>query len=227
MRLDPEGAALYYDCARMYSTAWGRFLQTDPIGYAGGANLYAYAANSPLNLTDRSGNYGDCDACWDNYSRSVMAMSTNQKIGLGAVMVGAAALPFAALELGGGGALAIEGGVEATGGEAALSEGLGSNAWKVSLEPQNFTSSFEGAGAPSGNVSATLNGEPLNLSPNPFAGTTQQVGIVETPGLAGSPITDFDTSIPAAPTTVGKTITTIGSGREFMHQMSESAEPNK
>ncbi len=55
LRIDPESNGLYYARARMYNPAWGRFLQPDPIGYAGGANLYAYTGNDPLNRTDPSG----------------------------------------------------------------------------------------------------------------------------------------------------------------------------
>ena len=40
---------------RYYDTATGRFLTRDPIGYAGGANLYAYCANNPVNLSDPAG----------------------------------------------------------------------------------------------------------------------------------------------------------------------------
>jgi len=46
---------LYDYKARMYAPALGRFLQTDPIGYGSGPNIYAYVRGDPVNLSDPSG----------------------------------------------------------------------------------------------------------------------------------------------------------------------------
>jgi RHS repeat-associated protein len=46
---------LYHYKARAYSPTLGRFLQTDPIGYGDGMNIYAYVGGDPVNGRDSTG----------------------------------------------------------------------------------------------------------------------------------------------------------------------------
>ena len=51
-----EGNGLYFYRARYYSPLLGRFINEDPLGFAGsGSNFYAYVFDSPTNLTDPFG----------------------------------------------------------------------------------------------------------------------------------------------------------------------------
>jgi RHS repeat-associated protein len=46
---------LYYNDQRDYSPRTGRYVESDPIGLAGGINTYAYAESQPTSLTDPMG----------------------------------------------------------------------------------------------------------------------------------------------------------------------------
>ncbi|MEU9744287.1 RHS repeat-associated core domain-containing protein [Streptomyces niveus] len=53
---ESDGTGLLYYRNRYYDPESGRFISQDPIGYAGGTNLYEYALSSPTTYTDPTGN---------------------------------------------------------------------------------------------------------------------------------------------------------------------------
>ncbi|WP_147298044.1 RHS repeat-associated core domain-containing protein [Trinickia dinghuensis] len=50
-----DGTGLYYYRGRYYHPGFGRFIAEDPIGFAGGTDLYAYVGGSPINRVDPLG----------------------------------------------------------------------------------------------------------------------------------------------------------------------------
>ncbi|WP_206244440.1 RHS repeat-associated core domain-containing protein [Novosphingobium terrae] len=74
---------LHYNRLRYYDPAIGRYLSRDPMGAAGGFNLYAYVGNDPLNRADPLG------LLWQQVASAVAAIAAG-------VVIGAILAPIAA-----------------------------------------------------------------------------------------------------------------------------------
>ncbi len=79
VQTDPNG--LHYMRARYYNSKIGRFVNADPIGFAGGLNWYAYANGNPVMYADPSGNI--VETAWDlaNVGIGAFSLGTNLRQG--------------------------------------------------------------------------------------------------------------------------------------------------
>jgi len=84
---------LVYMRNRWYDPNTGRFTQEDPIGFAGGVNLYAYAGNDPVTYSDP---FGLCPVTPQDPTPCSVAYAVRggaYGFGFGVGLVGASAIP--------------------------------------------------------------------------------------------------------------------------------------
>ena len=74
-----DASGLMYMRSRYYDPQTGRFTQEDPIGLAGGLNVYGFAGGDPVNFADP---FGLCPPCTGDELGEIAALVTQKTAGL-------------------------------------------------------------------------------------------------------------------------------------------------
>jgi RHS repeat-associated protein len=85
-----DGTGMLYRRNRYFDPASGRFTQEDPIGLAGGLNLYGFAGGDPVNFSDPFG-LMTCPPCFAEWNREAQAIASNGGTTKGMIQVGSGA----------------------------------------------------------------------------------------------------------------------------------------
>jgi RHS repeat-associated protein len=139
-----DGAGLYYYRGRYCNPIFQRFVSQDPIGIAGGLNLYAYVGNNPISFRDPLGR--DKSSCGNLCIGGLVAL------GIGAIILtdGLAAPEILELaEAEGAGDLVTVTHFTSAEGAAAIGEG-------GSLYPGSFVTTSDLSGLSASEVESTL-----------------------------------------------------------------------
>ena len=78
-----EETGLHYNMNRYYDPDTGRYLTPDPIGLAGGINLYSYVQNNPVNLVDQFGLASNDLTPWDDFDNILEGGGAGRGVGGG------------------------------------------------------------------------------------------------------------------------------------------------
>ncbi len=62
---------------RFYDPSTGRYISADPIGLAGGINLYSYANQNPINFIDPKGLFSTFGAVWHYFTGNGQTVNVN------------------------------------------------------------------------------------------------------------------------------------------------------
>jgi len=101
-------SALSYNNFREYDPAAGRYIQSDPIGLAGGVNPYAYAGSNPIVFADPSGLFVDATGAYSGASAATTAAAEASGVATGVAVAGVAAAAAVGVGIGLGINAAVE-----------------------------------------------------------------------------------------------------------------------
>lgn len=186
-------SGLFHNGSRDYNPLIGRYIESDPIGLAGGVNTYAYVGNNPISSVDPLG------LCPSKKCQNALAAAGANAAALDRAIANMPALDVAASEFGIAPALLGAIGIRESGfrnvaqsggaGRGVFQIDLGENPTMTAGEAGNVWASSEYAAAELSANMATLGGEYPNFTPGQLLQATAASYNLGVGGISGNPST--------------------------------------